>query len=177
MTEQELGRSVTFVGLDLDNFRYRIEVYASTGAGTGPGSIPVLIGMNSAANTTTAPTSMVTVDDIDTTSSATNEITSSPSTATESPTTLQQTTEVRQTTLGGVTATDEVRATVGDTAPSPIRNDEYYIVRIVPAVVIGLFVMVIVVVVVMGCCCRSRMNRDKKKGVYTVYPPGDYVMR
>ena len=180
MAEQEMGRSVTFVGLDLDNFRYRIEVYASTTAGTGPSSIPVYIGMDSAPSTTTtvaAPTSAVTVDDIDTTSSATNEITSSPSTATESPTTLTQTTEMRQTTLGDGTTTDEIQATIGNTAPAPVRNDEYYIVQIVPPVVVGLFLLVIVVVVVLGCCCRSRMNREEKKGLYTVYPPGDYVMR
>ena len=181
MAEQEMGRSVTFVGLDLDNFQYRIEVHASTGAGTGPSSIPVFIGMNPATNATTTmvdpPTSTMAVDD-NTTSSATNEITSSPSTATESPTILQ-TTDTLQTTIDDGTTTDAVQTvTVGDTeAPAPFRDAEYYIVRIVPPVVIALFILVIVVVVVMGCCCRSRMNRENKKGLYTVYPPGDYVMR
>lgn len=182
MAEQEMGRSVTFVGLDLDNFQYRIEVYASTIAGTGPSSIPVFVGMDSGTNATTMvtppppPTSTMTIDD--TTSSATNETTSSPSTATESPTTLQ-TTDVPQTTIGDDgTTTDDILVTVDDTAaPAPVRNDEYYIIRIVPPVVIGLFILVIVVVVMMGCLCRSRMNRDKKKGLYTVSPQGDYVMR
>ena len=181
MAEQEMGRSVTFVGLDLDNFQYRIEVYASTGAGTGPSSIPVFIGMDPATNATTTmvdpPTSTMAVDD-NTTSSATNEIISSPSTTTESPTILQ-TTDTLQTSIDDGTTTDAVQTvTVGDTeAPAPFRDAEYYIVRIVPPVVIALFILVIVVVVVMGCCCRSRMNRENKKGLYTVYPPGDYVMK
>ncbi len=179
MAEQVMGRSVTFVGLDLENFRYRIEVYASTGAGTGPSSIPVFIGTDSATNATTTvvapPTSTMTVDD--TTSSVTNEITSSPSTTTEFPTSMQ-TTDMLQTTIGDGTTSEEAPTTVGDTAaPAAVRNDEYYIVRIVPVVIIVLFILVIVVVVVMGCCCRSRMNRDSKKGAYTVYPPGDYVMK
>lgn len=181
MAEQEMGRSVTFVGLDLDNFQYRIEVYASTGAGTGPSSIPVFFGVDSTTNATTAavdpPTSTMTVDD--TTSSVTNEITSSPSTATESPATLPIT-DALQTTLndGTNTTTDDVQSTVGETeVPAPMRDAEYYIVRIVPPVVVTLFILVIVVVVVTGCCCRSKMNRENKKGVYTVYPPGDYVMR
>ena len=180
MAEQEMGRSVTFVGLDLDNFQYRIEVYASTGAGTGPSSIPVFIGMDSATNATTImvdpPTSTMAIDD--TMSSATNEVTSSPSTATESPTALP-TTDTLQTTINDSTTKDDVQTiTVGGTeAPAPFRDDEYYIVRIVPPVVVALFILVIVVVVVMGCCCRSRMNRENKKGLYTVYPPGDYVMR
>ena len=173
------GSSSTFVGLDLDNFRYRIVVYASTRAGTGPSSIPVFVGMDPATNTTSTeapPTSTMTVDDT-TSSSATTEVTSSPSSSTESPTTLQ-TTDMPQTTGISVTTIDEVQTTVGDTAaPAPVRNDEYYIVRIVPPVVVSLFIVVIVVVVLMGCCCRSRMSRENKKGLYTVYPPGDYVMQ
>ena len=180
MAEQEMGRSITFVGLDLDNFQYRIEVYASTGAGTGPSSIPVFIGMDPATNATTImvdpSTSTMTIDD--TTSSATNEVTSSPSTAMESLTILP-TTDTLQTSIDDGTTTDAVQTiTIGDTeAPAPFRDDEYYIVRIVPPVVVALFILVIMVVVVMGCCCRSRMNRENKKGLYTVYPPGDYVMR
>lgn len=174
-----VGSSVTFVGLDLDNFRYRIVVYASTRAGTGPSSIPVFVGMDFATNTTTTeapPTSTMTVDDT-TSSSVTTEVTSSPSSSTESPTTLQ-TTDMPQTTgISITTTTDKVQTTVGDTASAPVRNDEYYIVRIVPPVVVSLFILVIVVVVVTGCCCRSRMNRENKKGLYTIYPPGGYAMQ
>lgn len=179
MAEQEMGRSVTFVGLDLDNFQYRIKVYASTSVGTGPSSIPVFIGMDSVTNTTTTeppPTSTMTVDDT-TSSSVTTEVTSSPSSSTDSPTTLQMTDVPLTTGIGVTTTTDEVQTTVGDTASAPVRNDEYYIVRIVPPVVVCLFILVIVVVVVTGCCCHSRMSRENKKGVYTVYSPGGYAMQ
>ena len=179
IAEQEMGRSATFVGLDLDNFRYRIEIYAFTSAGQGPSSIPVFVGMDSgnatppttATSTTTdaLPTSTTTVEQpqdttsssVQMTSSAATDITSSPSTSTESPT-ISQTTDILQ--------------TVGDTAPAPVRDDEYYIIRIVPPLVIGLFILVIVVAVAVGCCCHSRANREHKKGLYSIHPQGGYTL-
>lgn len=183
MAEQEIGRSVTFVGLDLDNFQYRIEVYASTSVGTGPSSIPVFIGMDSGnltppmtsdadATTTEAPPTSTTIEQPQDTTSSSVQMTSSPATDITS---LPDGTSTNPLTSEPTT---DMLETAGDTAPAPVRDEEYYIVRIVPPVVIGLFILVIVVVVLMGCCCRSRTNREsKKKGLYTVYPPGDYALR
>ena len=169
--EQEMGRSVTFTGLDLDNFRYQIEVYASTSIGPGPSSIPVFEGMDTGnvITTTEAPPPTTSIEQPDTTSSAqasstTHQIDSTTLTTlvTTSQPTAPQTSDVPPT-VG-----------VGETQPAPVRNDEYYIIRIVPPVIVALFIFVILIAVMLGFCCHKRVLKDKRRGLYSFDAPGDH---
>lgn len=164
------GQTVIFSGLDLDNVRYQIEVCASTSAGQGPCSIPVSVGTDLISTTEAPPTSDVTERPQDTTSSA-------QTVQTIPPTTAPGTTLPSPVTVLSSSMATSVPPTVGETQPAPVRNDEYYIVRIVPAVIVALFIIVIVVAVAMGFCCHSRVNRESKTGAYTFDPSRDYALK
>lgn len=171
--EQGMARSITFEGLDLDNFRYQIEVYASTSVGQGPSSIPVFVGMDSGNVIITTGADRVTTDaeqPRDTTSSA-------PVLQTTISTGQPIVTQTVLITTSLLPTTSGMPPTVGETLPSPVLDDEYYIVRIVPPVVVILFILVIFVAIVMGFCCRSRMHRESRKGIYTVDASRDYAMK
>ena len=166
-TDQQMGRSVIFTGLNLDNVRYQIEVYASTSVGQGLSSIPVFVGMDSGIATEAPPTTTEGPQDM--TSSIqlpTTPLTDAPGTTSSEPTTMPR-----------LPMTTDTPATVGETQPASLRNDEYYIIRIVPPVVAGLFIIVIVVAVAMGFCCHSRVNRESKKGLYAFDASKDYALK
>ena len=169
LQDQERNQLQLFTELDLANVRYRIDIYASTSVGQGPGSIPVFAGTDSGIVMTTAEaTPMTTVQPQDTTSEAT-------------PTTMEDIGDPQDTTSEATppVTTDDMTSsspTTTDTPTqrTPVRNDEYYIVRIVPPVVVALFILAIVFAVAMGCIFQSRHKKDSKKGQYSF---GDHVLK
>ena len=171
--EQAMVRSVTFGGLDLDNFRYQIEVYASTVVGQGPSSIPVFVGMDSGNEITTTEAIPVTTDveePEDTTSSV-------PVFQTTVPTSQPVVNQSNPATTSVSPTTTSRLPSVGETLPTPVMDAEYYIVRIVPPVIVVLFISVIIFAVAIGFCCHSRVNRQSKKGLYAFDASRDYALR
>lgn len=152
--EQQVLQTVNVGGLDLDNVGYRVFVSASTRAGSGPSSEPVLIGALGDGTMTpqTTPTQVVTTAvEAVSTNSATDDVTSPPTT--DAPTTSL--------------TTPTVLATPTSTPTMTVisRDDVYYIVRIVPPVVGG-FIVVGMVLAIILCCVHRRVAHKKRKGLY-----------
>ena len=163
--DQEGTQLEIFTGLDLANVRYRIEVYASTSVGQGPSSIPVFVGMDSGNVITTTTDSQPTTTE----QPQGTTVEAPPMTSEASPiTTDDATPSTDSSTVGLPTTTD---------TPSPFRTDEYYIVRIVPPVVVVLFILAIVFAVAMGLIVRSRRSKERKKGLYSFDASRGYTMK
>lgn len=153
---------VNFVGLDLDNVRYRTAVSARTSVGSGPDSEPVYIGMEP-ETVTTSVTVQETPSEIVVSTSEVQIFplpTSTPSTPPPS-ITLTSSTPTQP-----PLATPTTQATTPTTPPGFVMDDTYYIVRIVPPVVFGLFLVIMLVVTVFFCLHIQRTSAKKRKGAY-----------
>ena len=145
VSAESVLQSVSVGGLDLDNIGYRVLVSASTSIGMGPTSAPISVGADvgttAAPQTTPTPTSAETTD---------------------------------------VASTDDLETVTppsSDTPPSvttPMNSSVScdtvcYVVRIVPAVVAGVAVLVVIgTIVLVVLCVRHQQTscRKNKTGLY-----------
>ena len=164
---------VNFDGLDLNTMYYSVAIAARTSAGLGPESESVFFGTE--PGTSTPVTNPVTPTPLETES--TSEIPGTESTsATTAPTStlipLMLTTSITSTS----TPPDLTSVTIAPTPPvtpmppTEVRDDTYYIVRIVPPVVFGVFLIVMAIVTLI-LCVHLRTLRIKRAGAYMFDSP------
>ena len=155
LAQQQDAQSVTLLTLELESTSYRVLVSASTRAGRGQSSEPIIIGTE-AATTPSPQTTPTTLPDATTeTSTTTGENATTPEQPTNETTTQPVTMGTNQTDTNGT-----------DVTPA-LRDDVYYVVRIVPPVAGG-FLLLAVVLIILFCCVHRYTVRKKKKGLYRV---------
>lgn len=154
--QQQALQTVSVAGLDLENVEYRVEVSASTSIGSGPSSEHILVGTPvtppdaTPPGTTPPDTTLVSTEGESTTEIVDDELT------TLSPTSLGLATSMSSL----ATPSPTLVATV-----PVVRDDVYYVVRIVPPVA-GTFLLVVMVLAIILCCLHRRLVKKKKKGLY-----------
>lgn len=158
--QQDTLQTVSVPGLNLDTMRYRVLVSATNNAGTGPDSTPILIGTEATMATTEAPPTTtpppssseptMPATPVDTTDEATGPLPSSSSSSS-----LPETTP---------TATPMATLTLSTTT-GVVRDEVYYVIRVVPPVVGG-FLLLGLCLAVLLCCLHRRTVKRRKKGLY-----------
>ncbi len=128
--------------LDLTNLYYSIAISARNNAGLGPESEPVFFGIEPVL-TTMNPTSDVNTASTDTTAQPTSESTTSSDTSIPS-----------------------TEGTTNFSTITAVLNNTYYIVRIVPPVVVGVFLIAMLVVTIIFLVHIHNVRERRKKGVY-----------
>ena len=160
---------VNFDGLDLNTMYYSVAVAARTSAGLGSESESVFFGAE--PSTSTPATDPVTQTPPGTESTSeipgTEEIPASTPAATSALIPLMPTSSVTFTSTPLDLTTLSVTPTPPATTipPMEVRDDTYYIVRIVPPVVFGLF-LIVMGIVTLVLCVHLRTMRIKRAGAY-----------
>lgn len=142
--------------LDLTNLYYSIAISARNNAGLGPESEPVFFGIEPVL-TTMNPTSDVNTASTDTTAQPTSESTTSTDTTTQ---------PTSESTTSSDTSIPSTEGTTNFSTITAVLNNTYYIVRIVPPVVVGVFLIAILVVTIMFLVHIHNVRERRKKGVY-----------
>ncbi len=144
---------VNFDSLDLANLFYSVTVTARTAAGMGPDSEPVCFGAEPMSTT------MEPVSTMDSTSDAT------PTPSHSTPTLLTSSTPTPLTSSTPSQLPSET-PTLSETTLPAVFDDTYYIVRIVPPVVIGIFLIAMLIVTIIFYVHIQKANQRKRKGQY-----------
>ena len=152
---------VNFGSLDLTNLFYSVTVTARTIAGVGPESEPVFFGTEP-ISTTMEPVSTMEPTSDGTTSSEPTDPLPTPSQSTSTPLTSSTPSRSTPTPLTSSTPSQQPPET---TFPA-VFDDTYYIVRIVPPVVIGIFLIAMLVVTIILYVHIRNANERKRKGLY-----------